>query len=65
MATEKPQFHKELKKGDFVLFYFAVNYPDGKKIEGGRSIIGEARLGFPYFPAPIYFKDIESTQNTK
>ena len=43
-----PQYHKELNTGDFVLFYLAVNYPDGKKIEGGRSIIGKARLGSPY-----------------
>lgn len=43
-----PQFHDELKAGDFVLFYLAVTYPDRKKIEGGRSIIGWARLGSPY-----------------
>lgn len=43
-----PQFHKEFETGDFVLFYLAVNYPDGKKIEGGRSVIGKARLGSPY-----------------
>lgn len=52
---KNPQFHNEFKIGDFVLFYLAVTYPNGKKIEGGRSIIGRARLGSPYI---IYKKNI-------
>jgi hypothetical protein len=50
-----PQFHDELKAGDFVLFYLDVTYPDRKKIEGGRSIIGKARLGSPYIFYGKYF----------
>jgi len=30
------------------LFYLAVTYPNGKTIDGGRSIIGRAELGSPY-----------------
>lgn len=57
---KKPQFYKELNIGDFVLIYLAVTYPNGKKIKGGRSIIGKARLGSPYL---IYGEYIINNEN--
>lgn len=55
-----PQHHKELSTGDFVLFYLAATFPDNKPIEGGRSIIGRARLGSPYL---IYGRYIEKNKD--
>lgn len=59
LAPKTPQYHKEFSTGDFVLFYLADTYPNGKKIEGGRSIIGKARLGSPYL---VYGKYIENNK---
>ncbi len=44
----KPKYYKELDIGDYVLFYLAKTFPDDSPIEGGRSIIGKARLGSPF-----------------
>lgn len=48
LEPKNPQHYKELSIGDFVLFYLAATFPDNKPIEGGRSIIGKARLGSPF-----------------
>lgn len=48
LEPKNPQHYSEFNIGDFVLFYLSVTYPNGKKIENGRSIIGKARLGSPY-----------------
>lgn len=64
LEPKTPQYHKEFGTGDFVLFYLADTYPDGKKIEGGRSIIGKARLGSPYLVYGEYIenKEVEKTE---
>lgn len=59
LEPKTPQYHKEFNTGDFILFYLATTYPDGKKIEGGRSIIGKARLGSPYL---VYGEYIEKDE---
>lgn len=51
----KPEYYKQLRTGDNVLFYLAAKFPDGSQIEGGRSIIGEARLGSPFVFNGKYF----------
>lgn len=48
LKPKNPQYYKEFSIGDKVLFYLAVTYPDGRKIDGGRSIIGKAKLGSPF-----------------
>lgn len=61
---KNPQHYTEFNIGDFVLFYLAVTYPDGRKIWMGRSIIGKARLGSPYLFHGRYLEDgeIEETK---
>lgn len=43
-----PEYSRQLKTGDFVLFYLS------QKIKGGRSIIATARLGSPYLEEAKY-----------
>lgn len=50
-----PEYHEELNTGDYVLFYLATKFPDGTPIDGGRSIIGKARLGSPFVFRGEYF----------
>lgn len=50
-----PENYTQFRTGDYVLFYLAAKFPDGSLIEGGRSIIGKARLGSPFIFKGEYF----------